>query len=201
MKTCTQCKQAKPLSEFHKRKASPDGLQPICKECKRQNDKEYYRNNSERIKQRIAKYRSKHIEECRAAYADWYQRNKEAVKARSRAWHHANKEKAAAYHKEYYRNNKSRLDALSAERQQNNPIQQREYNHRSRARKYGGKIAPVDFDFIYQRDRGICQICGKPVRYKQACLDHIIPIRKGGDHTPENVQLAHRSCNIKRRII
>jgi hypothetical protein len=34
MKTCSRCKEAKPFSEFHKWRASSDGLMPACKPCK-----------------------------------------------------------------------------------------------------------------------------------------------------------------------
>ena len=55
------------------------------------------------------------------------------------------------------------------------------------------------------RDKGICQICGKPVddtdikkghiRRNYPTLDHIVPLSKGGTHTWNNVQLAHMGCN------
>jgi len=49
----------------------------------------------------------------------------------------------------------------------------------------------------------ICGICGKQVDKKlrfpdpmSACIDHIIPIDRGGDPSAiENLQLAHLSCN------
>lgn len=33
MKVCTECGETKPRSEFHKRAASSDGLQFVCKPC------------------------------------------------------------------------------------------------------------------------------------------------------------------------
>lgn len=49
----------------------------------------------------------------------------------------------------------------------------------------------------------VCGICGKPVDYSlryphplSACIDHIIPIAKGGHPSDiENMQLAHWTCN------
>lgn len=35
MKECTKCKKVKPLDGFHKSKPTEDGLQPICKECRK----------------------------------------------------------------------------------------------------------------------------------------------------------------------
>jgi hypothetical protein len=39
MKYCSCCKTLKPVSEFHKNKASKDGLQPICKKCRAEKDR------------------------------------------------------------------------------------------------------------------------------------------------------------------
>lgn len=49
----------------------------------------------------------------------------------------------------------------------------------------------------------ICGICGKPVDFSikaphpmSACIDHIIPVDKGGHPSDiDNLQLAHRCCN------
>lgn len=49
----------------------------------------------------------------------------------------------------------------------------------------------------------VCGICGKPVDFSlkyphplSACIDHIIPIAKGGHPSDiDNLQLAHWTCN------
>lgn len=63
-------------------------------------------------------------------------------------------------------------------------------------------IEDVDFDFIYRRDGGICQICGLPVHPCKSVdnnwdgtIDHIVPLSIGGEHSTANCQLAHRICN------
>lgn len=35
-KICSHCNTEKPVSDFHKNAARPDGLQEICKDCKRE---------------------------------------------------------------------------------------------------------------------------------------------------------------------
>lgn len=77
--------------------------------------------------------------------------------------------------------------------------------------------AMVDRDItvkgLFLRDKGVCSICGKPCdindyEYKGGAfiagnnypsVDHIIPLSKGGAHSWDNVQLAHRICNTKKR--
>lgn len=44
-KTCSKCKEVKPLTEFHKRAKATDGLQGQCKTCNIEARKEAYRTN------------------------------------------------------------------------------------------------------------------------------------------------------------
>lgn len=60
----------------------------------------------------------------------------------------------------------------------------------------------VSYDALYQRDYGVCQICGMAVHPDKFCddswggtIDHIIPLSVGGEHSMSNCQLAHRICN------
>jgi hypothetical protein len=55
---------------------------------------------------------------------------------------------------------------------------------------------------IYARDRGICGLCHRKVNGRfiapdprSATLDHIVPLKAGGQHVRANVQLAHYACN------
>jgi 5-methylcytosine-specific restriction endonuclease McrA len=47
MKECSSCKTSKTLESFNKRRASNDGLSPICKECKAQASRTYYLPNKD----------------------------------------------------------------------------------------------------------------------------------------------------------
>ena len=75
------------------------------------------------------------------------------------------------------------------------------------------KSAIVDKDIslegLFRRDKGVCSLCGKRCDYEDytvtrgvfiagdwyPSIDHIIPLAKGGLHSWDNVQLAHRRCN------
>lgn len=57
-------------------------------------------------------------------------------------------------------------------------------------------------NIIGERDNWICNICGekidKNLKYPNpmsASLDHIIPLSKGGQHSYDNVHIAHLYCN------
>lgn len=82
MKTCTKCKEEKELTEFSKRKASHDGLQPKCKAC----TKAYYEANRERIAEKQHEYQKA---------------NREHILEYRREYYRVNRERAAEYQREY----------------------------------------------------------------------------------------------------
>lgn len=86
----------------------------------------------------------------------------------------------------------------------------RHYFHVKYGDRYRDYYDPsITLKKLYERDGGICQICGKPCDWNDMewghsgptypSLDHIIPRAKGGEHTWDNVQLAHCMCNSKKR--
>lgn len=74
------------------------------------------------------------------------------------------------------------------------------------------KLFPLDE--VYQRDNGICYLCGQPCDWNDFVLkdgviiygnkypsrDHVIPKSAGGRNDWENIKLAHRGCNAKKHI-
>lgn len=45
----------------------------------------------------------------------------------------------------------------------------------------------------------ICGLCGKPIEsFSDMHLDHKIPVSKGGETSPENIQLTHAACNVQK---
>ena len=82
----------------------------------------------------------------------------------------------------------------------------REFNvkkqQKRRARKRGVEVESVTPKDIYERDNWTCYLCGKKINKtskaphpKSPSLDHVVPICKGGGHTPENIKAAHLQCN------
>lgn len=46
-----------------------------------------------------------------------------------------------------------------------------------------------------ERQQFRCALTGRRLTPDEASLDHIIPISRGGQHTPENIQILHRDVN------
>lgn len=168
MKKCSTCKQIKPLECFGKDKRSKSGLRSQCKECEKK-----YRANAE--KNRDPEKKRVHAKRYRETHKD-------TEKTRLRNWKTNNPEKYKAYHT---------------------------------ATKVKNRCKSLDFDKditlgkLYERDKGICKICGGLCDYNDyeirgntiivgnsyPSIDHITPLSKGGSHTWDNVQLAHKQCN------
>lgn len=88
--------------------------------------------------------------------------------------------------------------------------QNRQHDLRRRIKNKSNINNDISLEKLMQRDEGICKICGRQVDTEDyyytdegyfiagenyPSIDHIIPLAKGGTHTWNNVQLAHRHCN------
>lgn len=70
----------------------------------------------------------------------------------------------------------------------------------------------ITLESLFERSKGKCALCGGQCDYtdyhykgnvfiagnQYPSIDHIVPLSKGGLHSWDNVQLAHRICNTKK---
>lgn len=66
---------------------------------------------------------------------------------------------------------------------------------RQKAKVRGGFVEVVYRDTLYELYMGRCGICGQNVSQRKFTIDHIIPASRGGEHSYQNCQPAHQSCN------
>lgn len=57
------------------------------------------------------------------------------------------------------------------------------------------QITPATRQFIYDKFGGCCAYCGKELEWKDMQVDHVMPLRKGGSDTRDNMFPACRRCN------
>jgi hypothetical protein len=85
MKQCTNCKETKPLSEFHRDRAKPSGVRNKCKQCIREHnqrnkalkaeyDRRRYGERKEKILKQQKEYRDNNRDKINAYQRDYYQR-------------------------------------------------------------------------------------------------------------------------------
>ena len=83
MKTCSYCKEEKPVSEFYSNRTDH-----YCKECRRRNSREYYKSNIDAIRKRHKKYSVDSAEKKREIASRWSQNNshkRSAIRAKYNA--------------------------------------------------------------------------------------------------------------------
>jgi hypothetical protein len=139
-------------------------------------------------------------------HAKWYEENKESFNEKRRLkYKELNSEAIKKKVAEYKANNKEKIREQSKEYRKKNREKVRSKLHDYRARKRGAFVEKIDFKVIYEKDNGICYLCGKPVNMNKlenesvpadyGTIDHVIPIIAGGLHEYTNIRLAHLSCN------
>lgn len=57
------------------------------------------------------------------------------------------------------------------------------------------KYSATQRKIIYDRGKGICQLCGRKISVENMTLDHIIPLDAGGEESMDNLQLSCETCN------
>ena len=111
-----------------------------------------------------------------AATKRWREKNKEHHRATQNAWRSAN------YKEWYVRNAPARTV----------------HNMNYHLRKELNWVEDVDYDVIFNRDEGVCKLCGLEVEHDDGAVDHVIPLSRGGEHSYANTQLSHWLCNCKK---
>lgn len=52
---------------------------------------------------------------------------------------------------------------------------------------------------VLERDGRVCGICTSPIPEDEILhIDHILPVSRGGTNDPENLQVAHAVCNMRK---
>lgn len=66
-------------------------------------------------------------------------------------------------------------------------------------------VEDVSLAFLFERDKGRCQLCGYELSMdtkrpdpRTPTRDHIVPLSKGGTHERTNMQLACDVCNVRK---
>lgn len=170
-KICKECGRELPLSEFYKKKTCKDGHMNVCKECFKQQQKQYKQEHKEAILEQKKKYRHEHKEEI-AEYNKQYR--------------HEHKEEKAEYNKQYFKQyNKTQMGRavhlVCGYRQSDKNANRGECT----------LTAKWIVDNIFTSK---CHWCGETDWNKLGCdrIDNDKP------HTPDNVNPCCEDCNNKR---
>jgi hypothetical protein len=173
MKTCTKCKQQKPLDLFSKNSKTKDGLQHHCKQCKL----EYQRKNSNRNSV-AAKYREANKELCNLRSIASQAKKRDYYNAKMREWSAHNRERLLARRRKWYAENSA--------------------SEIAKVRKRVGRIQHDLFLLSKAKQaeiQGLYDFCRIFPEFE---VDHVVPLTHDfvcGMHVPWNLQVLPVSVN------
>lgn len=170
---------ARPLRRFvcsicgidFERPNAPGHPPNVCSsECKAERSRRQAKQWFKDNPERVSSHPSRNPEHRSRVFREWYEANREREIQR-----------AVDYAKGAGREAKLARDA------------------RRRALRLGSpESEDFTLDEIFERDGGVCHLCSKSVSRRDATMDHVVPLTRGGPHTRVNVKLAHRGCNSRK---
>lgn len=205
-KTCCRCKTPLPLSSFNLDSGKADGFDVMCRACRKEQKADYYRRNRDKVIAKVSEYQRQNPDNVNERNRRSYRRNRETRQAYQATYYAQNREIVNQRVSRSKARNRTYYAQKSRQWFKENPTKAAEYQAARRARKLASpEIEAIDRMAIYERDAGICQLCGLPVDLSlparhpmRFTLDHIIPLARGGPHTMANLQTAHGKCNSRK---
>ena len=102
MKICIKCKKEQPLDQYHNDKSKKDGKVGACKSCKAAYIRNYYKSNSDKMKETASRHYYKNRDEINSRAKDNYRENTEDFRKRRKAKYWSAREdnirKSSEYH-------------------------------------------------------------------------------------------------------
>jgi len=175
-----QQKHAEKLQEYRKRYYAKN------RERKLAWGREYQQTHKKRIGVYQAEYRLRHKKDaCEWGYR-YRAAHKKEIKLASIAYYQKNRDRILKYKQVYH---KEHPECSVATRE----------NRRARS-KTAGKMTLRMVQGAYERNiathgRLTCYLCCQPIEFGQDSLEHKTPLVRGGTHEPNNLDIAHLSCN------
>lgn len=157
-----------------------------CVDCNYLSGKEWKKDNIER-----SRYLSRESKK---------RAGKEKSAAWKKSWDERNKEHKRAYKAKWYKNNKEHCLNYTKEKKKNNRLFYTALENKRRALKKGVSTSldytKEDVLFLLKIQKNLCLYCKeKLVKYH---IDHIVPIKLGGDNSKLNIQILCPTCNMRK---
>lgn len=200
LKSCSKCKQSKPLSAFYKDRTRTDGYEYVCKDCRTPGNsarsRAYQLAHPEKARAHAQRYRLQHLEEVRQKVNRYHSQHRERLRAYWRKWHQEHREYKSAYRRE----NRDHFREIERNQRKANPAIARAKGHRRRARLLaaGGTFTAQEWNDLKAQYGYRCLCCGRQEPEIVLTVDHVVPISLGGHNDISNIQPLCLSCNTSK---
>ena len=214
-KICSKCGEEKPATTeyFGKDKRNKDGLNGQCKDCRKEYQCQWYKENKEKMKEYNKQrrqenkeydkqYYKENKEEIKEYYKQYRKENKEEIKEYQNQWRQENKE----YYKQYRKENEEKMKEYNKQWRQENTDRRRQYKQKRKAfkKRLPHTLTLDQWEKIKNDFNNKCAYCGQSEQKhkeefnEQLHQEHFIPLSKGGGYTHNNIIPACRSCNTSK---
>jgi 5-methylcytosine-specific restriction endonuclease McrA len=213
---CSKCGPevgAQPVSMFYKQKGTTSGYRSACKACLTPQLQAWAQAHPE-VRKRVrresmARARVANPEKFRArGRANWAKASEETRLSHAiacRYYRQRHRERLLIAQRLKYAQNRQKNNVRSLQWAKDHPESGRANSRRRRALKKSAFVEKYTDKEIYQRDKGICQLCHVKINQRlkwphpfSFSIDHIVPLSQGGEDAPRNVVSVHLRCNLSK---
>ena len=201
-KQCSKCGEIKHISKFHKKQNEKYGVRKICKECRKEKSKIYYKNNKEYIDKRNKKYYEENKEEISKKKKIRYEENKEEISKKGKIYYEEHKEERREYSRIYNKEHKEERREYSKKYREENPHVKFNGHHKRKQKieNQGNGITKEQWLEMMEFFDFRCAYSGKYIGgdSDKRTIDHIIPLDNSGEHEIWNVVPMYANYNYSK---
>ena len=108
-KTCSKCRQEKPITEYNKDKSRSDGLFPQCNSCKNEGKRKRYKENKKIIDEQNKVWVKNNPDKVKAIKTKYRNKNRNEINKRANERRNKNKEHYNSINRKYYKRNRENI--------------------------------------------------------------------------------------------
>jgi len=200
MKSCSKCGISKDLDCFSPRPHSRDGRRASCKECMAKYNRERLAAMPGEGFARTKRWRMNHPDQVRESDRKRRQANPDKFREKYRRQYAAHSEERAAAARSRRQKDPDKYNATVRARRQSDPSGNRAANHKRRVSKIGisASVTAADIRNQFAAQGQRCYYCWTFLGLIGYEVDHFIALAQGGRHSPDNIVIACRPCNLSK---
>ena len=205
MKKCGKCGRwlVANTVNFHRNKKGKYGLASKCKECCAEYNKQYRKDNRDKIaeqkKQYIKRYYEANRDKLLERKKQYRKDNRDKVAEYYKQYYQDNKEKKVEYHKQYYQDNRDKMAEQQKRWSQTPSGQSSRFNSNNKRRlkeeQLGIGITKGQWLEMMSFFDFRCAYSGETLTKDTRSVDHIVPLNSNGDNMIWNCVPMLRSLN------